>query len=60
MRPDRKGDGARLDDLYRMPMPELFALAEREGVREHAGMSRAQLIVNVVRRQIERGEVVRG
>jgi transcription termination factor Rho len=41
-------------------MPKLFALAEREGVAEHTGMSRAQLIVAVVRRQVERGEVVRG
>jgi transcription termination factor Rho len=52
--------GTRLDDLYRLPMPKLFALAEREGIGEHTGMSRAHLIVGVVRRQIERGEVVRG
>ena len=50
----------RLDDLYRLPMPKLFALAEREGIAEHTGMNRGQLIVAVVRRQIERGEVVRG
>src|SRR5262245_63553089 len=50
----------RLDDLYRLAMPRLFALAEREGIAEHTGMSRGQLIVAVVRRQIERGEVVRG
>src|SRR4051812_21609792 len=50
----------RLDDLYRLPMPRLFALAEREGIAEHTGMNRGQLIVGVVRRQIERGEVVRG
>ncbi len=54
------GTGARLDDLYRLPMPKLFALAESEGVAEHGGMSRVQLIVAIVRRQIERGEVVRG
>jgi len=54
------GPGSRLDDLYRLPMPKLFALAEREGIAEHTGMSRAQLIVGIVRRQIERGEVVRG
>ena len=41
-------------------MPKLFALAEREGVAEHTGMNRGQLIVAVVRRQVERGEVVRG
>jgi transcription termination factor Rho len=41
-------------------MPKLFALAEREGIAEHTGMNRAQLIVAVVRRQVERGEVVRG
>jgi transcription termination factor Rho len=41
-------------------MPKLFALAEREGITEHTGMNRAQLIIAVVRRQIERGEVVRG
>ena len=58
-RPVRPG-GCRLDDLYRMPMPELFKLAEKEGIREHTGMNRAQLIVGIVRRQIERGEVVRG
>jgi transcription termination factor Rho len=52
--------GLRLDDLYRLPMPKLFALAEREGIAEHTGMNRAQLIVAVVRRQVERGEVVRG
>ena len=56
----RVGTGPRLDDLYRMPMPQLFALAEREGIMEHTGMTRAQLIVAVVRRQIERGEIVRG
>jgi transcription termination factor Rho len=50
----------RLDDLYRMPMPELFAKAEAYGMRECTGMNRAQLIVGVVRRQIERGEVVYG
>jgi transcription termination factor Rho len=50
----------RLDDLYRLPMPKLFALAEREGISEHTGMNRAQLIVGVVRKQVERGEVVRG
>ena len=54
------GPGARLDDLYRLPMPKLFALAEREGIAEHTGMNRGQLIVAIVRRQIERGEVVRG
>jgi len=41
-------------------MPKLFALAEKEGIAEHTGMNRAQLIVAVVRRQVERGEVVRG
>jgi transcription termination factor Rho len=41
-------------------MPKLFALAEREGIAEHTGMTRGQLIVGIVRRQIERGEVVRG
>ena len=50
----------RLDDLYRLPMPKLFQLAERENIMEHTGMNRAQLIVGIVRRQIERGEIVRG
>jgi transcription termination factor Rho len=54
------GTPTRLDDLYRLPMPKLFAFAEREGVAEHTGMNRGQLIAAVVRRQIERGEVVRG
>jgi transcription termination factor Rho len=54
------GPAVRLDDLYRMPMPALFALAEREGLTEHTGMNRAQLIVGIVRKQIERGEIVRG
>src|SRR5205807_3017914 len=52
--------GLRLDDLYRLPMPKLFALAEREGISEHTGMNRGQMIVAVVRKQVERGEVVRG
>lgn len=52
--------GLRLDDLYRLPMPKLFAAAEREGIMEHSGLSRVQLIVGIVRKQIERGEVVRG
>ncbi|HVS37320.1 MAG TPA: transcription termination factor Rho [Gemmataceae bacterium] len=56
----RPPSNLRLDDLYRLPMPKLFALAEREGIAEHTGMNRAQLIVGVVRRQVERGEVVRG
>src|SRR5262249_54436297 len=50
----------RLDDLYRLPMPKLFAFAEKEGVAEHVGMTRGQLIAAVVRRQGERGDVVRG
>ena len=50
----------RLDDLYRLPMPKLFAFAEKEGIMEHTGMNRGQLIMAVVRRQIERGLVVRG
>ena len=50
----------RLDDLYRLPMPKLFTLCEREGVNEHVGMNRGQLIVAVVRKQVERGDVVRG
>src|SRR5262249_20136215 len=50
----------RLDDLYRLPMPKLFTFAEREGVAEHTGMNRGQLIAAVVRHQIERGLVVRG
>jgi transcription termination factor Rho len=58
--PARVSAAFRLDDLYRLPMPKLFALAEREGIAEHTGMNRAQLIVAVVRRQIERGEIVRG
>src|SRR5271156_4212911 len=58
--PVRVIQGLRLDDLYRLEMPRLFRLAEREGVAEHTGMTRAQLIVAVVRRQVERGEVVRG
>nr|WP_020468597.1 transcription termination factor Rho [Zavarzinella formosa] len=41
-------------------MPKLFLLAESEGIAEHTGMTRAQLIVGIVRKQIERGEVVRG
>ena len=51
---------ARLDDLYRLPMPKLFAYAEREGINEHTGMNRGQLIMGIVRRQIERGMTVRG
>jgi transcription termination factor Rho len=57
---DAPRSGARLDDLYRLPMPKLFALAEREGISDHTGMSRVQAIVAIVRRQIERGEIVRG
>ena len=59
-REPRRERAARLDDLYRLPMPKLFTLAESEGVAEHSGMTHVQLIVSVVRRQIKRGEVVRG
>jgi transcription termination factor Rho len=59
-RPKSDGSPLRVDDLYRLAMPKLFALAEREGVHEHTGMNRAQLIIAIVRKQIERGEVVRG
>lgn len=52
--------GARLDDLYRLTMAQLFVLAEQEGISEHTGMTRVQLIVQIVRRKIERGEMVRG
>jgi transcription termination factor Rho len=41
-------------------MPKLFAHAENEGIAEHTGMTRVQLIVSVVRRQIERGNAVKG
>jgi transcription termination factor Rho len=58
--PAASGNQLRLDDLYRLPMPKLFAFAEKEGVAEHTGMNRGQLIAAVVRRQVERGEVVRG
>ena len=59
-RPAPRAAASRLDDLYRMPMPNLFKLAEKEGIHEHTGMTRAQLIVGIVRRQIERGEKVTG
>src|SRR3954469_1382815 len=59
-RPLPASGGLRLDDLYRLPMPRLFALAEREGITEHAGMTRVQLIISIVREQIKRNEVVRG
>ena len=61
-RPERPPQrlGSRLDDLYRMPMPQLFKLAETYGMHEHTGMTRVQLIVGIVRRQIERGERSRG
>jgi len=59
-RPARPVSPHRLDDLYRLAMPKLFALAEREGFAEHVGMTRVQLIISIVRRQIERGEIVRG
>jgi transcription termination factor Rho len=58
--PPPTGKGARLDDLYRLAMPKLFERAESEGVAEHSGLTRAQLIVAIVRRQIERGDIVRG
>src|SRR5437588_12306531 len=59
-RPPLPPGGLRLDDLYRLPMPKLSGVAEKEGIAEHTGMNRAQLIVAIVRRQIERGEIVRG
>jgi transcription termination factor Rho len=58
--PANRPPSVRLDDLYRLTMPKLFAYAEKEGVIEHTGMNRGQLITTVVRRQIERGTVVRG
>ena len=58
--PGEKPPSTRLDDLYRLPMPKLFAFAEREGIHEHTGMNRGQVIISVVRRQIERGILVRG
>ncbi|MBL8357274.1 MAG: transcription termination factor Rho [Delftia acidovorans] len=38
----------------------MFKLAEKEGLHEHTGMTRAQLIIGIVRRQIERGDKVTG
>jgi len=58
--PGTTAAAVRLDDLYRLPMPKLFAYAEREGVQEHTGMNRGQLIMTLVRYQIERGRTVRG
>src|SRR5436190_58728 len=54
------GPAVRLDDLYRLPMPKLFTFAEKEGVAEHTGMNRGQLIAAVVRQQVQRGMTVRG
>jgi transcription termination factor Rho len=58
--PTTTSGATRLDALYRLAMPKLFTLAEREGIAEHTGMSRGQLIMGIVRRQIERGVAVRG
>ncbi len=58
--PPAHANALRLDDLYRLAMPKLFAFAEKEGITEHTGMSRSQLIIAVVRKQIERGLIVRG
>jgi transcription termination factor Rho len=58
--PPSTATSTRLDDLYRLSMPKLFAYAEREGIAEHTGMNRGQLIMAVVRRQIERSITVRG
>jgi transcription termination factor Rho len=58
--PPSTATSTRLDDLYRLAMPKLFAYAEKEGIAEHTGMNRGQLIMAVVRRQIERGITVRG
>jgi transcription termination factor Rho len=58
--PGTRPPGLRLNDLYSLAMPKLFERAEKEGLSEHTGMSRAQVIVGVVRKQVERGEVVRG
>src|SRR5437763_1129269 len=33
-RPIPASGGLRLDDLYRLPMPKLFQVAEREGIAE--------------------------
>jgi transcription termination factor Rho len=55
-----QASATRLDDLYRLAMPKLFAFAEKEGINEHTGMNRGQLIMAVVRKQIERGLIVRG
>ena len=51
---------AKLDELYRMPVPKLFEILEKEGIQEHSGLNRVQLIIQVVRRYIEKGEVVLG
>jgi transcription termination factor Rho len=58
--PPDAGKVVRLDDLYRLPMQRLFSVGEREGVAEHPGMNRGQLIAAIVRHQIERGLSVRG
>jgi transcription termination factor Rho len=58
--PTASGTPTRLDDLYRLPMPKLFTYAEKEGITEHTGMNRSQLIIAIVRRQIERGVPVKG
>ncbi len=59
-KPGENPQANRLDDLYRLPVSKLFQLAEKEGIMEHTGMNRAQLIVAIVREQIKRGEIVRG
>src|SRR4029079_1625712 len=58
--PTSSGTPTKLDDLYRLPMPKLFSAAEKEGILEHTGMNRSQLIMSIVRRQIERGVPVKG
>ena len=47
----RTDKGTRLDDLYRLTMAQLFALAEKEGISEHTGMTRVQLLFKLFQNQ---------
>jgi len=46
--------------LQRMPVQQLIKVARAEGVTQTAGMTRQQLVVEIVRRRSERGHTIYG
>ena len=60
VRVDASQPTTHIGELQRSTIQELLKIAAEEGISETAGLSKQQLIFQIVRSRIERGHVIRG